>query len=68
MANLENINSKKDRMGLVQALQVLHTFRDIIIQDNPDSELAAALEVIFEWIDNMVILLNKIGGRNDEMD
>lgn len=62
MANLENINSSKDRMGLVQALLILHTYRDFCMQHDLDSQVAPALDVIFEWIDNMVLLLHKIGG------
>lgn len=62
MENLENINSSKDRMGFVQALKILHLYRDMSIQFDPNSEIVVALDVIFEWIDNMVLLLHKIGG------
>lgn len=55
---------ERDRMGLSQALCILHKLRDICSGDNND--LAEALDVIFEWIDNMVLLLSKFGGLYDD--
>lgn len=55
----EKIIPERNRMGLVQALTILHRLRDICSGDNND--LAEALQVVFEWIDNMVLLLKKIG-------
>ena len=67
MSDLENTNTEKNRIGFVQALQILHDFRNnnVITVFNPD--LAYALDVIFEWIDNMVLLLHKFGGGKDEL-
>lgn len=54
----EKVIPERDRMGLVQALTILHRLRDILGEYN---DYAEALQVIFEWIDNMVLLLKKIG-------
>lgn len=60
----EKVIPEHDRMGLVQALTILHKLRDLCMGDNND--LAEALDVIFEWIDNVVIFLNKFGRSGKE--
>lgn len=59
-----NENTRKDRMGLVQALMILHSLRDICA--GGDNDLSEALDVVFEWIDNIVILLRKSGCSDNE--
>ena len=63
----EKVIQECDRMGLVQALTILHEFRDYIVsKGGSQSELVLALNEIFVWIDDMVILLNKFGGDKNE--
>ena len=63
----EKVIQECDRMGLVQALTILHEFRDYIVsKGGSQSELVLALNGIFVWIDDMVILLNKFGGDKNE--
>ncbi len=54
----EKVMIERNRMGLVQALTVLHNLRDI----SGDDHIREAFNVVFEWIDNAVILFKKIGG------
>lgn len=57
----EKIIPERNRMGLVQALTILHHYRDNNVYNLFNPEFADALDTIFEWIDNMVLLLKKIG-------
>lgn len=57
----EKIIPERNRMGLVQALTILHYYRDNNVYNLFNPEFADALDTIFEWIDNMVLLLKKIG-------
>lgn len=57
----ENVMVEKDRMGLVQALTVLHTLCDI----SSDDYIREAFNVVFEWIDNAVLLFKKFGDRHE---
>lgn len=57
----ENVMVEKDRMGLVQALIVLHTLRDMVADDH----IREAFNVVFEWIDNAVLLFKKFGDRHE---
>lgn len=61
----ENIISEKNRMGLVQALMILHKVRKIdkLLEQVGIEQCGEAFDVVFEWIDNMVLLLHKIGGK-----
>lgn len=54
----EKVMTERNRMGLVQALTVLHNLRDI----SGDDYIVEAFNVVFEWIDNVVILLKRFGG------
>lgn len=54
---------EKDKMGLVQALAILHSLRDGFSQCKEMQEACEAFNVIFEWIDNAVILFEKLGGH-----
>lgn len=58
----EKVIVEKDRMGLVQALGILHNLRDL----STDEYILEAFQVVFEWIDNMVLLLKKFGGSYHE--
>lgn len=60
-----NDRNETDRMGLVQALDILHKIRDSL-ECLEMSECVDAFNVVFEWIDNIVILLDKIGGSHGE--
>lgn len=53
---------EQDRMSLVHALQLLHKLRETL-ESLDMLEYAEAFNVVFEWIDNVVILLNKLGVR-----
>ena len=57
-----NDNQEIDRMDLVHALNILHNVRDSL-KGLEMSECVEAFDVIFEWIDNVVILLNKLGEK-----
>lgn len=61
----EKVIPQRDKMGLVHALTILHHFRDIQRSLGMESELAYALDVIFEWIDNAVLLFYKFGSRSE---
>lgn len=56
---------ERDKMGLVQALTVLHHLRDFLRTEELEPELADALDVIFEWIDNAVLLFYKLGSHSE---
>lgn len=58
----ENVMVEKDRMGLVQALQVLHTLRDL----STDEYIKEAFNTVFRWVDEMVMFLKKFGGSHGE--
>lgn len=58
----EKVIVEKDRMGLVQALGILHNLRDL----STDEYILEAFQVVFEWIDNAVILFMKFGSRSDD--
>ncbi len=58
----EKVIVEKDRMGLVQALGILHSLRDGL---SSCGEIQEAFQVVFEWIDNMVILLHELGGNHE---
>lgn len=58
----EKVIVEKDRMGLVQALGILHNLRDL----STDEYILEAFQVVFEWIDNMILLLKKFGGSYHE--
>lgn len=51
---------ERDKMGLVQALTILHRLRDASV----DEGIREAFNVVFEWVDNAVILFSKIGGNH----
>lgn len=58
-----NDKNETDRMGLVHALGILHKIRDSL-ECLEMNECVDAFNVVFEWIDNIVILLDKIGGSH----
>lgn len=58
----EKVIVENDRMGLVQALGILHNLRDL----STDEYILEAFQVVFEWIDNAVILFMKFGSRSDD--
>lgn len=58
-------NKKTDRMGLIHALDILHKVRDSMECLGMD-ECVDAFNVVFEWINIIVILLDKIGGSHGE--
>lgn len=73
MLKIDNAEEKtileKDRMSLVDALFRLHMLRDILVC--PESDFATlyglyvdAFDRVFEHIDEMSLLLEKIGGGN----
>ena len=59
----EKVIPEKDRMGLVQALTILHSLRDGFFSCKEMQEVYEAFETVFEWIDNAVILFAKFGGH-----
>lgn len=63
LAPEEKVILRKDKMGLVQALTILHSLRDSFSSCEKMGEVNEALNVIFEWIDNAVILFAKFGGH-----
>lgn len=67
-AGKENVIPEKNRMGLVQALMILHKVRKIdkLLEQIGIEQCGEAFDVVFEWIDNMVLLLHKIGDRHDQ--
>lgn len=58
----EKVIVEKDRMGLAQALGVLYNLRDL----STNEYILEAFQVVFEWIDNAVILFMKFGSRSDD--
>lgn len=58
----EKILPEKDRPGLVQSLGKLHELRDILAQLGFD-DYVVSLNRIFEWIDEAVLIFNRIGGK-----
>ncbi len=60
----KNCFAECDRMGLVQALTVLHELKDTA-QYFGLADVDEALSVVFCFVDEMVLLLNKIGGKKD---
>lgn len=58
-------NYEKERMSLVHALQVLHNVRDSL-KGLELSECVEAFDVTFEWINNAVLLLNKLGFKQEK--
>lgn len=55
------IDEKNCCTGLVQSLDKLHKMRDIV-EELGLHEYVDAFNVVFRWIDVMVLLLYKIGG------
>ena len=64
-AKRENIIPEKNRMSLVHALMILHKVRKVekLMEQIGIEQSGEAFDVVFEWIDNVVLLLNKIGGN-----
>ena len=62
MEKEEKVIPEKDRPGFVQSLGKVHELRDLLEQFGLD-DYVLALNRVFEWIDDMVILLNEIGGN-----
>lgn len=58
-------NYEKERMSLSHALQVLHNVRDSL-KVLEMSECVEAFDVTFEWINNAVILFNKLGSKQEK--
>lgn len=56
----EKIIPQKDKMGLVKALNILHSLRDAY---ESCEDVKEAFNTVFEWIDNAVILFKKFGDR-----
>lgn len=61
----EKVILENDRMGLVQALGILHGLRDSFFNAScrEMQEVCEAFGVVFEWIDNAVVLFAKFGGH-----
>ncbi len=57
----EQVIPEENRMGLVQALTILHSLRDGFSGCKEMGEVCEAFGVIFEWIDNAVILFAEFG-------
>ncbi len=62
MEKEEKLIPEKDRPGLVQSLGKLHELRDICGQLGLN-EYVAAFNRVFEWIDEVLILLDMFGGK-----
>lgn len=56
----EKVILEKDKMGLVRALTILHSLRDGF---SSCDEIREAFNVVFEWIDNAIIIFKKFGDR-----
>ena len=63
MEKEEKVIPEKDRTGIVQSLGKVHELRDLLAQFGLD-DYVLALNRLFEWIDDIVILLDKIGGNH----
>lgn len=59
----EKVIVERDRICLAQALIILHGFYDRNIFGQNVEE---AFQVVFEFIDDMAILLKKSGGRDEK--
>lgn len=59
----EKVIPEKNEMGLVQALTILHSLRDGFSSCKEMDGVSEAFNVVFEWIDNAVILFKKFGGH-----
>ena len=57
----EKVIHEKDRMCMARAMIILHTFYDLLRRWQPDSEIADALEVVFQWIDEAVLMSKRSG-------
>lgn len=57
----EKVIPEKDRMGLVQALMILHSLRDGF---SSCDKIQEAFDIVFEWIDNVTILFKMSGGSH----
>lgn len=66
----EKVIPERDKMGLVQALTILHSLRDAYASceeygpaedHESNKDVKEAFNTVFEWIDNVVILLKKSG-------
>lgn len=55
----EKIIPEKDKMGLVQALKILHGLQEAY---ESCEDVREAFDTVFGWIDNAVILFKKSGG------
>lgn len=58
----EKVIVEKDRMSLAHALIILHGLLDRMYFGQNVEE---AFQVVFEWIDNMIIFLKKSGGSDE---
>lgn len=63
MEKEEKVIPEKDRPGFVQSLGKLHELRDILEKLGLD-DYVIAFNRVFEWIDEIVILLDKLGGNH----
>lgn len=66
MKKKENAMEEKNPMGLVQALDILHKLRDLFDTLEGFEDVVDAFNKVFGFVDEMVILLNKIGGSRHE--
>ncbi|MBD5524022.1 MAG: hypothetical protein HDR04_06315 [Lachnospiraceae bacterium] len=64
-AKRENIIPEKNRMSLVHALMILYKVQkaEKLMEQIGIEQCGEAFDVVFEWIDNVVLLLNRIGGN-----
>lgn len=60
----EKVIPETNKMGLVQVLTILHHFRDLQESYGLKSDVVDALNVIFEWIDNAVLLFHRLGSHS----
>lgn len=54
----EKVIEERNRIGLAQALIILHALRDIY----DDDLIKDSFDVVFEWIDGIVLFLKRVGG------
>ncbi|MDE7132970.1 MAG: hypothetical protein K2O65_14480 [Lachnospiraceae bacterium] len=62
MEKEEKVIPEKDRPGFVQSLGKLHELRDIL-EKLGLNDYVIAFNRVFEWINDIVILLDKLGGN-----
>ena len=62
----EKVINEKNSMGLVHALDILHKLRDLFETLEGFEDVVEAFNKVFGWVDEMVLLLNKIGGGHHE--